>query len=247
MKFCIHFLTSSCQNLSSSGNILYIKIFGENKLIYKFSFKLKYKQMIMKAVILVSLTITVLSLSGKATTTRYCDKDEGACGCGTGNNHWQRTTFTGAAMFSIFGTKSWCGSGCGKCFKLTSEGWSPDGSGDGKGRSIVVMITDFCPVGPWCKPLPNKYGFKYHFDLNDCHQQISKLHWDNPVVDFTEVPCSSEQQKQFSSCQCHKKTFLKLDSHETDENDKFDFSHQRTELNMLTDSIEPNKVADINN
>lgn len=149
---------------------------------------------------------TAISLSGKATTTVYCDHGETACGCA---NKWAMSTFTAAGSDSIFGHGGWCGSGCGKCFKLTSLGYAPDGSGGGrKGDSIIVQVTDECPSGgEWCT-VPNKYGFTYHFDLADCNRQISSRGWDNPVVEFIEVPCSAAQSQQYKSCECSKSDFL---------------------------------------
>jgi len=121
------------------------------------------------SLILLSLIGSSLALSGKATTTRYCDDTKGACGCGAGMNNWQRTTFTAAPSYPIFGSGSWCGSGCGKCYRLTNEGFSPEGKGGPKGDSIEIMVTNFCPDFGWCQPHPNKYGYNYHFDLMDCH------------------------------------------------------------------------------
>ena len=152
----------------------------------------------------------IYSLSGRATTTRYCDNSKGACGCGEGTDHWSRTTYTAAPSSGIFGSGSWCGSGCGRCFRLTSEGVAPSGqgTGGGKGQFIDIMVTNFCPDYGWCAPIPNKYGFDFHFDLMDCHSQISNLGWDNPIVTFEEIDCSNQQKSSYSTCECHTSSFI---------------------------------------
>ena len=63
--------------------------------------------------------------------------------------------YTAAASTSLFGTATWCGSGCGTCFKLTSTGSAPSGQGTGgaAGNSITVMVTNLCPYNgneKWC-------------------------------------------------------------------------------------------------
>ncbi len=128
----------------------------------------------------------VAALSGKATTTvspnlpfynrapaltvetprqRYYDGQKGACGCcpASGNSafSWQAGissgVYTAAASPAIFGGSStWCGSGCGTCFKLTSTGSAPCsgcGTGGASGQSIIVMVTNLCPHAgneQWC-------------------------------------------------------------------------------------------------
>lgn len=87
----------------------------------------------------------------------------GACGCGTGDNDpfsWQlgiaSGVYTAAGSQALFGSGTWCGSGCGTCYKLTSTGSSPCstcGSGGDAGESITVMITNLCPYNgnqQWC-------------------------------------------------------------------------------------------------
>lgn len=105
----------------------------------------------------------------------------------------------------MFGSGSWCGSGCGHCFKLTSTGKALAGKGQGgeAGHSIMVMLTNLCPHNgneEWC-PEPgksNKYGFGYHFDI----MAKSKVFGDNPIVDFETIACPDTAHKRFSSCQC---------------------------------------------
>jgi hypothetical protein len=54
--------------------------------------------------------------------------------------------YTAAASQAIFDSagSSWCGSGCGTCFKLTSTGNAPSGQGAGgaSGQSVTVMVTN---------------------------------------------------------------------------------------------------------
>ena len=96
---------------------------------------------------------------------RYYDGQMGACGCGTGDSSpfsWQQGissgVYTAAASQAIFGSdgSTWCGSGCGKCYKLTSTGNAPCsgcGTGGASGQSIIVMVTNLCPYNgnqQWC-------------------------------------------------------------------------------------------------
>jgi len=87
----------------------------------------------------------------------------GACGCGTSSGSpfsWQTGiapgVYTAAASQAIFGSGTWCGSGCGQCFKLTSTGSAPCsgcGTGGAAGQSIIVMVTNLCPYNgnqQWC-------------------------------------------------------------------------------------------------
>ena len=98
-----------------------------------------------------------------------------------------------------------------KLLRLTSEGWSPEGTGGAKGDHIDVMITNFCPDWGWCAPVPNKHGFKYHFDLMNCNKQITNRGWNNPVVSFIQIPCTREQINRYNTCECHGKSFLQID------------------------------------
>ncbi|KAG6367633.1 hypothetical protein INS49_001826 [Diaporthe citri] len=155
---------------------------------------------------------SVTALSGKATTTRYYDGLKGACGCGTGNTAfgWQCTNrcgnglYTAAASTSLFGSATWCGSGCGTCFKLTSTGSAPSGQGTGgaAGSSITVMVTNLCPYNgneKWCPQSGNNdYGYAYHFDIMAQSQVLG----DNPIVDFEQVSCPSTLSSDYQQCQC---------------------------------------------
>jgi endoglucanase len=95
---------------------------------------------------------------------RYYDGQKGACGCGTGNSlfPWQEGisdgVYTAAGSQALFGAagSTWCGSGCGTCYKLTSTGKAPCstcGTGGAAGKSIIVMVTNLCPYNgnqKWC-------------------------------------------------------------------------------------------------
>jgi len=152
-----------------------------------------------------------------ASTTRYWDNQMGACGCGTDSSHpfsFQWQNYTAAASPPIFGSATWCGSGCGKCFQLTPTGYSPTG-GNGCGSHcspITVMVTNLCPQQgneQWCAP-HNKYGYGGHFDLMDQNMNgiISKIGWNNPEVTYKEVPCGgggAPSDNSWKTCQCAKR------------------------------------------
>jgi len=138
-----------------------------------------------------------------ATTTRYYDDDEGACGCGSssGPYAWYTTTYTAAASQAVFdsGGATWCGAGCGICFQITPTGDCPTGGNCASSTTpIVIMVTNLCPYNGntvWC-PNPgnaNEYGYHQHFDLQDNNMAglISAMGWNNPVVTYKQVPCSS--------------------------------------------------------
>ncbi len=113
--------------------------------------------------------------------------------------------FTAAGSQALFGSGSWCGSGCGSCFRLTSSGSAPSGQGTGgaSGQSIVVMVTNLCPNNgnaQWC-PNPgqsNAFGFQYHFDI----MAQSPVFGDNPIVDFESVACPGAATSDFAQCVC---------------------------------------------
>merc|ERR1711907_340239 len=106
-----------------------------------------------------------------ASTTRYYDGFKGACGCGTGNGngspfswqynggHMSPSIYTAAASQSLFGSGTWCGSGCGHCYKITTTGCAQQyqGTGATAGESITIMITNLCPANAnqqWCPQKP---------------------------------------------------------------------------------------------
>lgn len=146
-----------------------------------------------------------------ASTTRYWDGQMGACGCGTGNTSpfsWQWTKPTAAASAPIFGSGTWCGTGCGKCFKLTPTaiGASPEGTGAPALTSLVVKITNLCPYGgneAWCAYDVNSFGYDAHFDLMDYNMNglISGMGWNNPEVTYQEVDCAANGYTDWN-CQC---------------------------------------------
>jgi len=153
------------------------------------------------------------TLAAQATTTRYFDGQEGACGCGTNGAmfSWQAGitsgVYTAAGSQALFdsGGSSWCGAGCGKCFQLTSTGVAPSGQGTGgaAGQSIIVMVTNLCPTNGnamWCPPpgQSNQFGFSVHFDIMSNGNFI----WDNAIVNYTQVACPSQAASDFQQCQC---------------------------------------------
>jgi len=153
-----------------------------------------------------------------ATTTRYSDGTMGACGCGSYNSPapWENTLYTAAASQEIFdeGGESWCGSGCGQCFRLTPTGGYIPGQGyyPSSSASIVVMVTNLCPNQgneQWCAAVGgvNQYGYPVHFDLRDAVSQIENLGWNNPEVTYQQVSCSNGDSNtptcaDWSQCQC---------------------------------------------
>jgi len=128
----------------------------------------------------------------------------GACGCGYQSSNspfsWANVDFTAAASQALFDTggASWCGSGCGTCYKLTpTGGYVPnEGSAPPSTNPIVVMITNLCPYSgnaQWCAPVGgvDQYGYPVHFDLRNAVGQITSMGWNNPEVTYQQVACSS--------------------------------------------------------
>jgi hypothetical protein len=146
-----------------------------------------------------------------ASTTRYWDGQMGACGCGTGNSNpfsWQWTKPTAAASAPIYGSGSWCGSGCGKCFKLTPTaiGASPEGTGAPALDSLVVKVTNLCPYSgneAWCAYDVNSFDYEAHFDIMDYNMAgvVSSMGWNNPEVTYEEVDCAENGYTDWN-CQC---------------------------------------------
>ena len=78
----------------------------------------------------------------------------GACGCGNdhGMSPWQtgftvasETVYTAAGSQALFDQVggSWCGAGCGKCFRLTATGKANEGQGLGaKAGTCIVSVQD---------------------------------------------------------------------------------------------------------
>jgi len=150
-----------------------------------------------------------------ASTTRYWDGQMGACGCGTSDTSpfsWQYTKLTAAGSPPIFGTGTWCGSGCGTCYKLTptAVGASPDGTGSPNTNSVVIKVTNLCPPdgnAAWCSYDVNSYGYDAHFDLMDYNMAglITSMGWNNPEVTYQEVDCATNGFADWG-CQCAEAT-----------------------------------------
>ncbi|KAF8321546.1 hypothetical protein DL93DRAFT_1422191 [Clavulina sp. PMI_390] len=156
------------------------------------------------------------ALAALATTTRYYDGQEGACGCGTtsGAFSWQLGISTGvytAAASQVFfdtGGSSWCGAGCGTCYQLTNQGYSACsgcGTTAGANQTIIVMVTNLCPNNgnaQWCPVVggTNQYGYSAHFDIMS--EGLVDGSWDNPVVSYTQVACPSAAVADWETCVC---------------------------------------------
>ncbi len=108
---------------------------------------------------------TETNQTSAASEQRYYDGSKGACGCGPAsggqNFPWQlgiaTGVYTAAGSQALFGgSGTWCGSGCGTCYNLTSTGKAPCsscGTGGDAGKTITVMITNLCPNNgnaQWC-------------------------------------------------------------------------------------------------
>ena len=65
-----------------------------------------------------------LSYELRATTTRYCDRSPGACGF---KSDYHGVRLTAGVNPGLFGEGTWCGKGCGKCYRLRSTDKSPPG------------------------------------------------------------------------------------------------------------------------
>jgi len=155
-----------------------------------------------------------------ASTTYYSDGTMGACGCGYQSSNtafsWMDSGYTAAGSQLLFdsGGATWCGAGCGKCYKLTpTGGYIPnEGAAPPNNNPIVVMITNLCPYNgnqQWCAPVGgfDQYGYAVHFDLRNAVGQITNLHWNNPEVTYQEVACSTgtsltPTNAQYSTCIC---------------------------------------------
>jgi hypothetical protein len=198
-------------------------------------------------------------VSGTASTTFYGTQANGevkdnylnkgldsSCGCNTkeeGANvlsDW----YNAAVNDTLFGVNTntttnetdWnCGSGCGRCFELTTTGkradnasWTPNPD---EGQTIKVVATNMCPnyYNDWCA-LPGttngdfistNFGgtgaYEYHFDL-----QNSFSYGDTPTPDDGSwlgckgTSCNAEVQFQEIVCPDYVKTALKNNCKGTD-------------------------------
>ena len=146
-------------------------------------------------------------VSGRASTTFYGTQDgeaddpylnnkaDSSCGCNTTQNGANVLSdwYNAAANDTLFGVDTsktdsadWnCGSGCGRCFELTTTGKRADndtwGGKPEANQKIKVVVTNMCPnyYNKWC-PRPGttngEYiaqnyggttGYQYHFDLQN--------------------------------------------------------------------------------
>ncbi|KAF9054448.1 endoglucanase V-like protein [Panaeolus papilionaceus] len=105
--------------------------------------------------------------SGSASFTMYTGCGAPACGKSA-------TGFTAAINQLAFGSAPGLGAGdaCGRCFAVTgtADPFSPNFTGPFK--SIVVKVTDLCPVSgnvEWCGQTTskqnNQHGKPFHFDI----------------------------------------------------------------------------------
>ncbi|KAH7922326.1 endoglucanase V-like protein [Leucogyrophana mollusca] len=105
--------------------------------------------------------------SGSASFTQYTGCGSPACGKSA-------TGYTAAMSQLSFGSAPGSGPGdaCGRCFALTGEADPYSPSYTGPFKTVVVKVTDLCPVAGnsvWCgmttSDPENQYGESVHFDL----------------------------------------------------------------------------------
>ena len=135
------------------------------------------------------LTLPVSLRHPLTSMQNYWDGLKGACGCGTGTGDgtlfpWQQSPgpglFTAASSQNLYdgegSTSSYCGTGCGKCYKVTNLGYiafENQGNCTGAGESITVMVTNLCPANSnpqWCTQPTNQYDFPAHFDIMEAYK-----------------------------------------------------------------------------
>ena len=174
-------------------------------------------------------------LSGTASTTFYGTQDgeandpylnnekDSSCGCNTTQNGASVLSdwYNAAANDTLFGVDTSktaeadrnCGSGCGRCFELTTTGNRADnntwGTKPTENQKIKVVVTNMCPndSNKWC-PRPGttngdfistNFGgtgaYEYHFDLQNSFPDGSGS-WAgcegtncNAEVQFQEIEC----------------------------------------------------------
>ena len=118
-------------------------------------------------------------MSGTASTTRYWDCSGGACGCAyipidynegdeipvshcysnalfraPDDNEYGAKFYGTAAISAALGGDWWMFPKCGRCFKVTGQGW------DGESTTLVLRAANFCPPGN--APCENGNA---HFDI----------------------------------------------------------------------------------
>ena len=166
-----------------------------------------------------------------ASTTTYGGEGDGddylnnnkdsSCGCNVLNQDADvlSTYYNAATNDRLYGINSistprsdWnCGSGCGKCYRLTTTGRrsdNPSGSWNSsdmpvKGQTIDVVTTNFCPYTDnttWCASVSNEVGptdtkYKYHFDLQNPNWKGCNGSACNAEVEFSEIKCPNKVVK----------------------------------------------------
>ncbi|KAJ3762069.1 endoglucanase [Lentinula raphanica] len=105
--------------------------------------------------------------SGSTSFTQYSGCGSPACGIAASG-------YTAAINQLAFGSAPGLGPGdaCGRCFQLTGQADPYSPSFTGPFKSIVVKVTDMCPVSgneQWCgqttsNPV-NSFGTEFHFDI----------------------------------------------------------------------------------
>eukprot|EP01106_Pelomyxa_sp_JSP_P011752 TRINITY_DN3106_c0_g2_i1.p1 TRINITY_DN3106_c0_g2~~TRINITY_DN3106_c0_g2_i1.p1 ORF type:complete len:182 (+),score=27.27 TRINITY_DN3106_c0_g2_i1:46-591(+) len=146
-----------------------------------------------------------------ASTTNYAPGGGSACGCPDGWADYNKY-YTAAGSEEIFDKsgKSWCGTGCAKCYKITPTcaGCSADGGGAPNTNPIVVMIADQCPPSSddiyYCPKAGNvnHFGYGAHFDILNV-AMFQGLNWDNPEVTYVSVSCNSTLINDYTNtCDC---------------------------------------------
>ncbi|KAJ3517749.1 hypothetical protein NLJ89_g301 [Agrocybe chaxingu] len=153
------------------------------------------------------LTVNAVALTERA-TGGYVQNSSGTAsftmysGCGSPACGKRSTGYTAAINQLAFGSAPGAGAGdaCGRCFAVTgrADPYSPNYTGPFK--SIVVKVTDLCPVQgnvEWCgqslsKP-NNAHGQPFHFDIcSDTGGAPAFFPSDRGALTgtFTEVSCS---------------------------------------------------------
>ncbi|KAI0079353.1 endoglucanase V-like protein [Panus rudis PR-1116 ss-1] len=137
----------------------------------------------------------VQNASGQASFTHYSGCGSPACGISASG-------FTAAVNQLAFGSAPGLGAGdaCGRCFAVTAtqDPFSP--SFPGPFKTIVVKVTDLCPVQgnqEWCgqsRSNPNnQHGQPFHFDICEDTGGANAFFPSGHgalIGSFTEVSCS---------------------------------------------------------
>ncbi|KAF9025825.1 endoglucanase V-like protein [Hymenopellis radicata] len=138
----------------------------------------------------------VQQASGQASFTYYSGCSASACGKSASG-------YTAAMNQLAFGSAPGSGAGdaCGRCFSLTgtADPYSP--AYTGPFHSIVVKVTDLCPVSgnqEWCSQTTanptNQHGMSFHFDIcQDTGGNAAFFPSGHGALTgtFTEVSCSN--------------------------------------------------------